>query len=367
MSTEDLPGPDDDVLLSADRVTVHFPVHQGRHRGRVVRALEGASLQLRRGAIVALVGESGSGKTTLARALANVQRPTDGEIRLSGQPVRARGRRARREYSRRVQMVLQDPFSSLNPLHRVRYLLSRPLRLHGTVTDSADLDRQLARLLERVQLTPPERYLDAYPHELSGGQRQRVAIARALAVRPDVLLGDEPVSMLDVSMRLEVLNLLSRLRDEDSLAMLYITHDIASARYFTDEIAVMYAGQMVEFGPSDEVVTSPQHPYTQLLLDSSPDPDRMRFLGDRGDDPDDPEAAVEQAEPPDLIDPPEGCRFQPRCPFALARCAVETPPAFSTSDHQWARCWLRAAPDIAAGPAEAAETAETAETRGPDR
>ena len=205
-------------VLEAVDVTVHYPVH--RSRGEVVHALENASLRLIPGRTVALVGESGSGKSTFARTLALAQTPTGGNILLNGKPASARGRRARRAYARRVQMVLQDPFGSLNPLHRVRYLLERPLRLHGSVTGGEDMERRLRALLERVRLTPPERFLDAFPHELSGGQRQRVAIARALAVEPDVLLGDELVSMLDVSIRLEILNLLAVLRDEEHLAML---------------------------------------------------------------------------------------------------------------------------------------------------
>ncbi|MEU8567383.1 ABC transporter ATP-binding protein [Streptomyces pathocidini] len=350
-------------VLEAVDVTVHYPAHHGR-RGDVVHALESASLRLHAGRTVALVGESGSGKSTFARALALAQEPTDGSVLLHGSPATARGREARRAYASKVQMVLQDPFGSLNPLHRIRYLLERPLKLHAAVTDPDELEARTRGLLERVQLTPPERFLDAYPHELSGGQRQRVAIARALAVEPEVLLGDELVSMLDVSIRLEILNLLAALRDEERLAMLYITHDIAGARYFTDEIAVMYAGEMVEYGTSEQVTQSPAHPYTRLLLDSTPDPDRMEFLAggaDEGPDALDGDADGDTGEPPDLVNPPSGCRFHPRCPFAREQCRTQAPPrvdlappvrigdSAAVNGGHWARCWLLADPEGEAG------------------
>ncbi|MCT9079963.1 ABC transporter ATP-binding protein [Streptomyces fulvoviolaceus] len=331
-------------VLEAVDVTVRYPVH--RARGESVHALENASLRLIPGRTVALVGESGSGKSTFARTLALAQTPTSGSVLLNGKPASARGRRARRAYARRVQMVLQDPFASLNPLHRVRYLLERPLRLHGSVTGGEDMERRLRVLLERVRLTPPERFLDAFPHELSGGQRQRVAIARALAVEPEVLLGDELVSMLDVSIRLEILNLLAALRDEEHLAMLYITHDIAGARYFADEIAVMYAGEIVEYGSAEDVTQTPAHPYTRLLLDSTPDPDRMEFLAGRTNREDgEPDAATDDyGEPPDLVHPPSGCRFHPRCPLARAACRTESPPHVQVTDRHWARCVLLVEP-----------------------
>ncbi|MEU8358355.1 dipeptide/oligopeptide/nickel ABC transporter ATP-binding protein [Nonomuraea sp. NPDC048882] len=218
-----------EAILEAVAVTKRIPLH-GRDRGRVVHALNGVDLTLRRGRILALVGESGSGKSILARLLALGDLPTGGEIRFAGKPVR---RADRRTHFGRVQMVLQDPFSSLNNLHRVRYILSRPLRNFGR-TPAAELEQRILDLLERMNLTPADDFIDKYPHELSGGQRQRIAIARALAAEPAVLLGDEPLSMLDVSIRLDILNPLAELRRRDGLAMLYITHDIASARYFAD-------------------------------------------------------------------------------------------------------------------------------------
>ncbi|NGN64242.1 ABC transporter ATP-binding protein [Streptomyces sp. A7024] len=324
-----------DYVLEARNVSKHFTVRGSLGRSAVVQAVQDATVRLKPGQILALVGESGSGKTTLARLLARFYEPTSGEIALRGEPVAGGGRAARRAYHSDVQLIFQDPFGSLNPLHRVRYNLDRALKLHHPSLDGDARLRRATALLERVSLTPAADYLDKFPHELSGGQRQRVVIARALAVEPKVLLGDEPISMLDVSIRLEMLNLLEKLRAEDGLALLYITHDIASARYLCDDIAVMYAGQMVESGPKEEVIAAPQHPYTKLLIESSPDPERA--AGDRDELF---EGADELGEPPSLIDPPAGCRFHPRCPFAMTQCRSEAPPVTGLGDGHWARCWL---------------------------
>jgi peptide/nickel transport system ATP-binding protein len=292
-----------------------------------VHAVDGVDLELHRGEVVALVGESGSGKSTVARLLAQLVRRTSGSLELHGKDAGARGRRAFRAYVRRVQMIFQDPFGSLNPVHTVRYTLGRSVKIHQGDLRGAAHDQAVHRLLERVHLTPTARYVDKFPHELSGGQRQRVAIARALAADPEVLLADEPISMLDVSIRLGILNLLQDLRDRLDIAILYITHDIASARYFADRTAVMYAGRIVEEGDSESVTQTPKHPYTQLLISSAPDPDDLsaRAHGARG-------------EAPSLVDPPPGCRFNPRCPFAAQVCRVETPALIEVGTQRVA-CW----------------------------
>jgi peptide/nickel transport system ATP-binding protein len=311
-------------VLEARGLTKHFPVHARRGaRGAVVHAVEDVTLTLPPAGITAVVGESGSGKSTLARLLAQLIKPTAGSVLLDGTATPGRQR-----YARQVQLVLQDPFSSLNPVHSIRYHLARPLRLHG-LASGASLDGQIAELLGRVALTPAEAFAAKYPHELSGGQRQRVAIARALAMRPRVLLADEPVSMLDVSIRLGVLNLLAGLREREGLAILYVTHDIASARYLADVIAVMYAGQVIESGPAARVTDAPAHPYTQLLLSAAPDPDRPQPPSLRG-----------RGAPPNLIRPPGGCRFHPRCPFAMAVCAEERPAAVEVARGHSSACWL---------------------------
>ncbi|MEC3975266.1 ABC transporter ATP-binding protein [Amycolatopsis sp. H20-H5] len=337
--------PAGEIVLEAVGLTKHFPVRGGGRAAlsrtkRSVQAVDDVNLQLRRGRVTALVGESGSGKSTVARLLAQLYPKTSGDIRLHGESVTVRGGRRFRAYCRQVQMIFQDPFASLNPVHTVRYHLTRALKIHERAgRGEAELEQALHELLTRVQLTPPERYVDKFPHELSGGQRQRVAIARALGADPEALLADEPVSMLDVSIRLGVLNLLRDLKERLQLAILYITHDIASARYFADDTLVMYAGRMVEGGDSETVTQRPAHPYTQLLIDSAPDPDRL-LPGGAGSG-----AGVAErgsGEPPSLIDPPSGCRFHPRCPKAMERCETELPPRFEVPDGEghWAACWL---------------------------
>jgi peptide/nickel transport system ATP-binding protein len=346
-----------ETVLVAEKLTKHFPVRRGL-RGvlarthRSVHAVDEVDLVLHRGRVTALVGESGSGKSTVARLLAALYPRTGGELSLLGKPVTVRGGRAFRAYCRQVQMIFQDPFASLNPVHTIRHHLSRSLKIHHNAGKTkADLDAALKHLLERVNLTPPERYLDKFPHELSGGQRQRVSIARALGADPEVLLADEPVSMLDVSIRLGVLNLLRDLKEQHNLAILYITHDIASARYFADETLVMYAGRMVEGGDSETVTQHPAHPYTRLLVESAPDADRIVIAGSAAERAADlaKELAedVSAAEPPSLIDPPSGCRFHPRCPHVMARCSVDVPPKITIDDgppgaltDHWAACWL---------------------------
>ncbi|HET7018285.1 MAG TPA: ABC transporter ATP-binding protein [Streptosporangiaceae bacterium] len=309
--------------------------------GQILHAVADVSLRLDRGAVVALVGESGSGKSTVARLLAGQDRPTAGEVRLDGQPIDVATRAAFRRYKSEVQLVFQDPFASLNPVHTVRHHLERPVRLHGRPGSKAEVGKEVDELLEQVRLTPAEQFASKYPHELSGGQRQRVSFARALAARPTVLLADEPVSMLDVSIRLEMLRLLDDLRHRLSLAMLYITHDIASARYFSDEILVMYAGQIVERGPAEELTQQPAHPYTQLLVASAPDPDNLGSPLRGG-------APVSRRVPEAADQAPSGCPFSSRCPFADDHCRQENPPLQPVTASRSAACWRLdvAAPDV---------------------
>lgn len=316
-------------VLEARNLTKHFPVRHARlgATGAVVHAVENVTLALPESGITAVVGESGSGKSTLARMLARLIQPTSGAILLDGTELHGGTRRG---YARQVQLVLQDPFSSLNPVHSIRYHLARPLKVHG-LAEKADLDTAVSELLARVALTPADQFAPKFPHELSGGQRQRIAIARALAMRPRVLLADEPVSMLDVSIRLGLLNLLADLRERDGLTILYVTHDIASARYLCDTITVMYAGQVIESGPAAIVTDCPSHPYTQLLLSAAPDPDRTE-----------PPSLLGRGAPPNLIHPPAGCRFHPRCPLAMRVCADRVPPVADLGNGQACACWLHA-------------------------
>jgi peptide/nickel transport system ATP-binding protein len=318
-------------VLEGRNLTKYFWVKQGRGpfaRRVPVHAVDNVSVSLEARRVTAFVGESGAGKTTVGRILARIVRPDKGEVLLDGKPAPA-GRP--RSYARQVQMVFQDPFSSLNPVHRVRHDLLRPLHIHHLANGHADA--VVDGLLRRVQLRPPSQFADKFPHELSGGQRQRVSIARAIAVRPRVLIADEPVSMLDVSIRLGVLNLLADLRDEEGLAILYITHDIASARYLADVIVVMYAGQLVEAAPSAELTDNPAHPYTQLLLSAAPDPERAH-----------PPTLMGRGAPPSLLAPPSGCRFHPRCPHVMDVCRRKAPPSISVGADHIAACWLHVDP-----------------------
>jgi peptide/nickel transport system ATP-binding protein len=324
-------------ILEAVHLRKMFPLRTWNPFGAklAVRAVENASLALYPGRATALVGESGSGKTTVARMLAGLYSPTSGIIRFREEPAKLTDASYLRSYRSHVQLILQDPFSSLNPVHDVRYHLARPLHIYKLVHNKTQETEHILSLLNRVNLSPAEQFIQKYPHQLSGGQRQRVAIARALAVQPEVLLADEPVSMLDVSIRLDILNLLLRLKEEEHLALLFITHDIASARYFAEDTLVMYAGQMVEGGPSDEVIQRPMHPYTQLLVSAAPDPDRLGPDGNKSitDLP-------ARGEIPSLIHPPGGCRFHPRCPHAMPVCSQQFPGRTELGSGRWTHCFL---------------------------
>lgn len=316
--------------LTMEALGLHKDFRLGRHA--VLHAVSDVSFNLYKGAVVALVGESGSGKSTVAKLLAGQERLSSGTIRLEEETVNVRGRRAFRRYKSQVQYIFQDPFSSLNPVHTVRYHLARPVRLHQGHQSRAKVAEELVALLTQVRLTPAEQYLEKYPHELSGGQRQRVAVARALAAHPSVLLADEPVSMLDVSIRLEMLSLFDDLRERFQLAILYITHDIASARYFSDEVLVMYAGEIVERGPAEEITQAPAHPYTQLLVSSSPDPDDLGSILRHGG-----KTTTRQSE--EGVVETVGCRFAPRCPFADETCREEHPTLALIGAARAAACW----------------------------
>jgi peptide/nickel transport system ATP-binding protein len=314
LEREDIETVTESAALDVRGLTKHFSGGGlfTRHR---IRAVDDVSFSLEAGKVTALVGESGSGKSTVARLLSRLYKPTAGVISFHGQDVsKARSRRALLRYRSEVQMIFQDPFASLNPVKKVEHHLARPLRIHDVVP-SNDVHARVLELLNSVGLVPAEEIADKFPHQLSGGQRQRVAIARALAVEPKVILADEPISMLDVSIRLGVLNLMLELKEKHRIAFLYVTHDIASARYVADEVMVMYAGQIVEHGPTDEVLQHPLHPYTQLLLSAVPNPAkglRMEKLPPRANR--------------SLVPSHLGCRFVDRCPLAVESC-FDTPPA----------------------------------------
>jgi oligopeptide/dipeptide ABC transporter ATP-binding protein len=302
-------------LLRAEGLTRHFRVGKllGRQR---LHAVDDVSFEIGRGEIVALVGESGSGKSTIARLIAGVLKPTDGEIYFEDRPLSSlRTRRQRLAYSGDVAMVFQDPYSSINPAYRVTHPIQRGIVLHRREVARRRREQEVERTLGSVGLVPAGRVAGKYPHELSGGQRQRVGFAAALAVKPKLIVADEPVSMLDVSIRIGVLNLMSELREREGVSFLYVTHDVASARYVADRVLVLYAGHLVEEGPIEDVIRRPKHPYTQLLVSAVPDPRAELGASD----------AADVGEPPKVVDPIPGCRFRERCPLAIDTCATVTP------------------------------------------
>jgi peptide/nickel transport system ATP-binding protein len=314
-------------LIQTRGLTKHFRLGRALAR-RTLHAVDDVDLTIERQEIVALVGESGSGKSTIARLLARVYRPSAGEILYQGRSVAdVRGRAANLSYHGDVPMVFQDPFSSLNPAYRVSHGILRGLKLHRPEFDATRRRAEAERVLAAVGLTPAADVLGRYPHELSGGQRQRIGFAQALAYKPKLIIADEPVSMLDVSIRIGLLNVMADLRTREGVSLLYITHDIASARYLSDRLLVMYAGHIVESGPTEQVLSRPKHPYTQLLLSAVPDPRAPLTVG-----------LADKGEPPKVIDPGEGCRFRWRCPYAIEVCAGVTPRLRPLGPAQQAAC-----------------------------
>jgi oligopeptide/dipeptide ABC transporter ATP-binding protein len=327
------------LLEVADLVT-HYPVRRGLterlagQRRRWVHAVDGISFSLARGEMLALVGESGCGKTTTAQTILGMVKPTSGTIQLNGSDIAGLAERQLRPRRRTLQMIYQDPYESLDPRFRVRQSVEEPMLVHGIGDSRAQREGLIVETLERVGLAPARMFLDRFPHELSGGQRQRVAIAAALVLGPDLLLADEPVSMLDVSVRAGVLSLLDGLRRDGDMGIIMITHDLSTAAHFADRIAVMYLGRIVEQGPAHEVVRNPQHPYTKALLSVVPKRDpRERST-----------PQILSGETPNPVDVPAGCRFHPRCPVAEERCRREDPqlrvPAAATSPAHQAACLL---------------------------
>jgi len=326
-------------ILRLEGLEVHFPVRGGlvdsilRRPVSVVRAVDGIDLTLRRGEVLGLVGESGSGKTTTGRVIVKLTRQTAGRVWLEGHDVSSLwGTRALRDYRRRVQLIFQDPYETLNPKHTIRDFVMEPLLVNG-IGSSDERERRVVAALESAGLRPASDFAGRYPHELSGGQRQRVVIAGALVMDPQVIVADEPVSMLDVSIRTELLRLMLDLRAERGLTYLFITHDLSLAWVIADRIAVMYLGKIMEIGPAEQVIRAPHNPYTQALVSVSPSPEPPT-AGQRA------KRTILVGETPDAAHVPVGCRFNPRCPYVFDRCRVEEPPLFDVGGGQSAACWL---------------------------
>ena len=317
-------------LLELERVSRHFRVRRGAFgsvRG-TVHAVDGVSLQIRRGEAVGLVGESGCGKSTVAKLIACLHRPTSGRVLLGGVAVSELPERELRKHRSRVQMVFQDPVSSLNPRMRAGEIVGEPLREHGRGS-SRDRRERVAALFRQVGLRPEQG--DLYPDAFSGGQRQRIGIARALALEPDLIVADEPVSALDVSVQAQVVNLLARLRAETGVAYLFVSHDLAVVEHVSDRVAVMYLGQLVEVAPKRELFSAPRHPYTEMLMQSVPTLERKRK----------PRALV-VGEVPSPLNPPSGCRYRTRCPIAEPRCGQSVPALQRIDGERFVACHVRA-------------------------
>jgi oligopeptide transport system ATP-binding protein len=324
--------PADDVLLEVRDLVKHFEVGAGLFGGQrgTVRAVDGVSFSLRRGETLGLVGESGCGKTTTGRCVLQLERPTRGSIMFEGQELTTLGAAELRAVRRRMQVIFQDPYSSLNPRMTIGEIVEEPLAVHRIVTDGAARAARVRQLLSHVGLLP--QHARRYPHQLSGGQRQRVGIARALAVQPALIICDEPVSALDVSIQAQIINLLEDLQAELGLTYLFIAHDLAVVRHISDRVAVMYLGKIVELADRKTLYDEPLHPYTRALLSAVPIPDPELELRR--------ERMVLRGEVPSPLAPPPGCVFHPRCPIAVERCRGEIPPLREVRPGHWAACHL---------------------------
>ncbi|GBC75904.1 Oligopeptide transport ATP-binding protein OppF [bacterium HR07] len=316
----------DTILLTVKDLHTHFELRRGAFgRAGVVRAVDGVSFELRHGEAIAVVGESGCGKSTLARTILGLYRPTKGKVFFEGRPLDG----DLRWYRPQIGYIQQDPYGALPPFMDVHRILTEPLVINNFRGDGTSRIREV---LEEVKLTPVEDFLHKFPHQLSGGQQQRLVIARAMILRPKFIVADEPVSMLDASVRVEILELLRGLQRSHDLTVIYITHDLSTVRYFAERIFVMYAGKIIEKAPVTELLKNPLHPYTQALLAAIPDPDPQNARTFK---------KVPPGEPPSLVNPPSGCRFHPRCPaFMAGLCDKEVPPEFEPSAGHSVECWL---------------------------
>jgi oligopeptide transport system ATP-binding protein len=321
-----------EALLEVRNLVKHFPVGGGllKKPEGAVRAIDGVSFTLNRGETLGLVGESGCGKTTTGRCILQLERPTSGQIVFEGVDLATKSEQELRSMRRRMQVIFQDPYSSLNPRMTIGQIIAEPLKVHGIVAESAARQERVRELLSRVGLLP--QHAERYPHQLSGGQRQRVGIARALAMEPSLIICDEPVSALDVSIQAQIINLLEELQAKFGLTYLFIAHDLSVVRHISDRVAVMYLGKIVEIADRVTLYEAPVHPYTRALLSAVPIPDPSLEASR--------ERTVLRGEVPSPLKPPSGCVFHPRCPMAVDRCAAEVPPLREIAKAHWGACHL---------------------------
>ena len=319
------------IILQVEDLKVWFPIRRLFRTPLYAKAVDGVSFTLAKGESLALVGESGCGKTTLGKTCLRLIEPTFGRLVYDGKDITHMLAKDLRWYRREAQIIYQDPFSSFNPFFTVKRILEEPLIVNG-LKNKEERTKLVENALQEVKLLPIEDFLNKFPHMLSGGQRQRLAIARALILKPKFIVADEPVSMLDASVRVEILYLLKELQLNRGISFIYITHDIATVKYFSNRIAIMYSGKIVEMGEIREVINSPLHPYTEALIEAIPDPDPNNRNTER---------KVIPGEPQNPIAWPQGCRFHPRCPYAMEVCKTEEPPMNEIKPEHQVACWLR--------------------------
>lgn len=322
----------DSYVLEVEDLEVYFELKKfGFQHAGYVRAVDGVDLKLKRGETIAIVGESGCGKTSLMRTILRLNKPTGGTVRFDGDVINDLSSKQLKDIRRKIGYVQQDPYGAMAPFMDVQTVLEEPLKING-IKDKEERLERVKKVMEEVKMTPVEDFLTKFPHQLSGGQQQRIVIARAMILNPILLVADEPVSMLDASVRVEILKLLRALQEEHNLAVIYITHDLATVRYFSEYIFVMYAGQIIEKAAENDLISNTAHPYSHALLAATSDPDPKNV--DEFQD-------VPPGEPPSLVNPPTGCRFHPRCEFMIpGTCDITRPPDFDLGDDHLVACWL---------------------------